>query len=198
MFASLANVLGQWDNLPSPLPTDIKEHKLFDVETKYGLLQVRQWWRNKSTHSLITYLLVVFVSYSYEITFKIKFAGDDDTAKWVTRWPFGKSDHRCEMLLCVFLYSPSDFLDYSMGHCRSWGRSLVNMGMNQSFKCRTHIMPILYNALVNIYIHIYIFFTLNPWLILITPQCKQAVLDMTQTSDACRVMKKEKPIMSNI
>lgn len=41
VFASLSNVLGQWDNLPSPLPTDIKKYKLFDVETKYGLLQVR-------------------------------------------------------------------------------------------------------------------------------------------------------------
>lgn len=41
VFASLANVLGQWDNLPSPIPTDIKEYKLYDVETKYGLLQVR-------------------------------------------------------------------------------------------------------------------------------------------------------------
>ncbi|KAI5617755.1 SCY1-like protein 2 [Silurus asotus] len=42
VFASLANVLGQWDNLPSPVPTDIKEHKLFDVETKYGLLQISE------------------------------------------------------------------------------------------------------------------------------------------------------------
>ncbi|XP_042323762.1 SCY1-like protein 2 isoform X3 [Sceloporus undulatus] len=37
--ASLSNVLGNWDNLPSPLPSDIKEYKLYDVETKYGLLQ---------------------------------------------------------------------------------------------------------------------------------------------------------------
>ncbi|XP_059367433.1 SCY1-like protein 2 [Carassius carassius] len=42
VFASLANVLGQWDNLPSPVPTDIKEYKLYDVETKYGLLQVSE------------------------------------------------------------------------------------------------------------------------------------------------------------
>lgn len=56
VFASLANVLGQWDNLPSPVPTDIKEHKLFDVETKYGLLQVRQQRRTSGTHSLIPYL----------------------------------------------------------------------------------------------------------------------------------------------
>ncbi|KAG7320235.1 hypothetical protein KOW79_016088 [Hemibagrus wyckioides] len=42
VFASLANVLGQWDNLPSPVPTDIKDHKLFDVETKYGLLQISE------------------------------------------------------------------------------------------------------------------------------------------------------------
>ncbi|GLD56311.1 SCY1-like protein 2 isoform X1 [Lates japonicus] len=41
VFASLSNVLGQWDNLPSPVPNDIKEYKLYDVETKYGLLQVR-------------------------------------------------------------------------------------------------------------------------------------------------------------
>ncbi|OXB65176.1 hypothetical protein ASZ78_005292, partial [Callipepla squamata] len=40
--ASLANVLGSWDNLPSPVPTDIKEYKLYDVETKYGLLQVSE------------------------------------------------------------------------------------------------------------------------------------------------------------
>ncbi|KAL4658400.1 SCY1-like protein 2 isoform X3 [Arapaima gigas] len=42
VFASLANVLGQWDNLPSPVPMDIKEYKLYDVETKYGLLQVSE------------------------------------------------------------------------------------------------------------------------------------------------------------
>lgn len=42
VFASLANVLGQWDNLPSPVPTDIKDYKLYDVETKYGLLQVSE------------------------------------------------------------------------------------------------------------------------------------------------------------
>ncbi|XP_056132319.1 SCY1-like protein 2 [Lampris incognitus] len=42
VFASLSNVLGQWDNLPSPVPCDIKEYKLFDVETKYGLLQISE------------------------------------------------------------------------------------------------------------------------------------------------------------
>ncbi|KAM9312834.1 SCY1-like protein 2 [Gastrophryne carolinensis] len=42
VFASLANVLGSWDNLPSPVPAEIKEHKLYDVETKYGLLQVSE------------------------------------------------------------------------------------------------------------------------------------------------------------
>jgi len=40
VFASLCNVLGHWDNLPTPVPKDIKEYKLYDVETKYGLLQV--------------------------------------------------------------------------------------------------------------------------------------------------------------
>lgn len=42
VFASLSNVLGQWENLPSPLPNDIKEYKLYDVETKYGLLQISE------------------------------------------------------------------------------------------------------------------------------------------------------------
>ncbi|XP_059182393.1 SCY1-like protein 2 isoform X2 [Centropristis striata] len=42
VFASLANVLGQWENLPSPMPNDIKEYKLYDVETKYGLLQISE------------------------------------------------------------------------------------------------------------------------------------------------------------
>lgn len=42
VFASLSNVLGQWDNLPSPVPNDIKDHKLYDVETKYGLLQISE------------------------------------------------------------------------------------------------------------------------------------------------------------
>ncbi|XP_042367403.1 SCY1-like protein 2 isoform X2 [Plectropomus leopardus] len=42
VFASLSNVLGQWDNLPSPMPSDIKEYKLYDVETKYGLLQISE------------------------------------------------------------------------------------------------------------------------------------------------------------
>ncbi|KAJ3612211.1 hypothetical protein NHX12_020487 [Muraenolepis orangiensis] len=42
VFASLSNVMGQWDNLPSPVPKDIKEYKLYDVETKYGLLQISE------------------------------------------------------------------------------------------------------------------------------------------------------------
>ncbi|XP_069485462.1 SCY1-like protein 2 isoform X2 [Ambystoma mexicanum] len=42
VFASLANVLGNWDNLPSPVPPSIQEHKLYDVETKYGLFQVSE------------------------------------------------------------------------------------------------------------------------------------------------------------
>ena len=40
VFASLSNVLGNYENLPSPVPSDLKEHQLYDVEIKYGLLQV--------------------------------------------------------------------------------------------------------------------------------------------------------------
>ncbi|CAD7687161.1 unnamed protein product [Nyctereutes procyonoides] len=42
IFASLANVLGNWENLPSSVPLDVKDYNLYDVETKYGLLQVSE------------------------------------------------------------------------------------------------------------------------------------------------------------
>ena len=39
VFASLANLLGRYDNL-HPVPPLIRDYKMFDVEIKYGLLQV--------------------------------------------------------------------------------------------------------------------------------------------------------------
>jgi len=42
VFASLANTLGQHDNLPSPVPVDLRSFKMFDVEIKYGLLQISE------------------------------------------------------------------------------------------------------------------------------------------------------------
>lgn len=42
VLASLANILGKWDQLPSPMPLDIKNFKLYDVEIKYGLLQLSE------------------------------------------------------------------------------------------------------------------------------------------------------------
>ncbi|ELU10963.1 hypothetical protein CAPTEDRAFT_109432 [Capitella teleta] len=42
VFASLANVLHQHDNMPSPIPPVIQSFKLYDVEIKYGLLQVTE------------------------------------------------------------------------------------------------------------------------------------------------------------
>nr|CAD7438797.1 unnamed protein product [Timema bartmani] len=40
VFASLANILGWTENVPTPLPTQLHNFKLFEVEIKYGLLQV--------------------------------------------------------------------------------------------------------------------------------------------------------------
>ena len=40
VFCSLANALGGHDNLPSPLPEQLRGFKMFEVELKYGLLQV--------------------------------------------------------------------------------------------------------------------------------------------------------------
>uniref|UniRef100_A0A2K6T6Q2 Protein kinase domain-containing protein n=1 Tax=Saimiri boliviensis boliviensis TaxID=39432 RepID=A0A2K6T6Q2_SAIBB len=42
VFSILASVLVNWENLPSPLSPDIKDYKLHDVETKYGLLQISE------------------------------------------------------------------------------------------------------------------------------------------------------------
>ncbi|CAH1785559.1 unnamed protein product, partial [Owenia fusiformis] len=42
VFASLANILGQHENLPNPVPSNIENHELYDVEIKYGLLQVTE------------------------------------------------------------------------------------------------------------------------------------------------------------
>ena len=41
VFCSLANALGGHDNLPSPLPEQLRGFKMFEVELKYGLLQVK-------------------------------------------------------------------------------------------------------------------------------------------------------------
>lgn len=40
VFASLANVLGITENMPTSINPQLKDYKLFEVEIKYGLLQV--------------------------------------------------------------------------------------------------------------------------------------------------------------
>ncbi|XP_045104651.1 SCY1-like protein 2 isoform X3 [Portunus trituberculatus] len=42
VFASLANVLGNTDSAPSPLPPPLQDYNLYDVEIKYGLMQVSE------------------------------------------------------------------------------------------------------------------------------------------------------------
>lgn len=41
VFASLANILGKSENTPVPPNPQLKNYTLFEVEIKYGLLQVR-------------------------------------------------------------------------------------------------------------------------------------------------------------
>ena len=56
VFASLANVLGGRENLPSPLPEQLVSFSMFDIEIKYGLLQVgresRQGGRRSTVQTL--------------------------------------------------------------------------------------------------------------------------------------------------
>jgi len=40
VYASLSNVLGNHDNIQSVAETSLKDYKLFEIEKKYGLLQV--------------------------------------------------------------------------------------------------------------------------------------------------------------
>ncbi|CAG9562341.1 unnamed protein product [Danaus chrysippus] len=42
VFASLANILGNTENMPHPLPNHIVNYKLYEVEIKYGLMQVAE------------------------------------------------------------------------------------------------------------------------------------------------------------
>lgn len=42
VFASLANILGNTENMPHPLPNHIVHYKLYEVEIKYGLMQVAE------------------------------------------------------------------------------------------------------------------------------------------------------------
>lgn len=46
MFASLANVLGDHTNVPTPVPSELTEYKLFDVEIKHGIIQVNAYNKN--------------------------------------------------------------------------------------------------------------------------------------------------------
>lgn len=41
-FCSLANILGEVENMPVPPPPELKDYQLFDVEIKYGFLQVSE------------------------------------------------------------------------------------------------------------------------------------------------------------
>lgn len=40
VLASLANILGLSENLPSPLPAHLRSYELYDIEIKYGLMQI--------------------------------------------------------------------------------------------------------------------------------------------------------------
>lgn len=42
VFASLANILGNTTNVPHPTPSNIRNYKLFDVEIKYGIIQLTE------------------------------------------------------------------------------------------------------------------------------------------------------------
>lgn len=46
VFASLANVLGDHTNVPTPVPSELTEYKLFDVEIKHGIIQVNAHIKN--------------------------------------------------------------------------------------------------------------------------------------------------------
>ncbi|XP_045499210.1 SCY1-like protein 2 isoform X2 [Colias croceus] len=42
VFASLANILGNTENMPQPIPSHLVNYKLYEVEIKYGLMQIAE------------------------------------------------------------------------------------------------------------------------------------------------------------
>ncbi|XP_060082197.1 SCY1-like protein 2 [Ylistrum balloti] len=42
LFASLANVLGRYDRIPTPAPPEIRDHEFLDYEIQYGILQITE------------------------------------------------------------------------------------------------------------------------------------------------------------
>lgn len=42
VFASLANILGNTENMPQPIPNTLVNYKLYEVEIKYGLMQIAE------------------------------------------------------------------------------------------------------------------------------------------------------------
>ncbi|XP_041980079.1 SCY1-like protein 2 [Aricia agestis] len=42
VFASLANILGNTENMPQPTPKNLVNYKLYEVEIKYGLMQIAE------------------------------------------------------------------------------------------------------------------------------------------------------------
>jgi len=42
VFCSLANVLGKLENTPQPLSKSLQDYNLFDIDIKYGLMQLGQ------------------------------------------------------------------------------------------------------------------------------------------------------------
>lgn len=41
-FASLANCIGCHDNMNQPIPKEIEDFKLHDIEIRYGIVQVQE------------------------------------------------------------------------------------------------------------------------------------------------------------
>ncbi|XP_050534793.1 SCY1-like protein 2 [Daktulosphaira vitifoliae] len=42
VFCSLANILGKLENTPQPIPKDLQDYNLYDIDIKYGLMQLGQ------------------------------------------------------------------------------------------------------------------------------------------------------------
>ena len=52
-FGSLANCLGFHDNITQPIPKEFEDYKLYDVEIRYGIVQVRfEFAENEPSHLL--------------------------------------------------------------------------------------------------------------------------------------------------
>lgn len=134
IFCSLANVLGRTENMPSPVPPHIRDYKMFDVEIKYGLMQlseglaflhdsVKLLHRNISPESIIVNHQGAWKIFGFDFCIPNMAPANQPPV-----WPFPEYNHGTSV---EFGYPDMDFLapEYALsGECKP-SADMFSVGM---------------------------------------------------------------------